>query len=84
MAEEKKKAKKPTPVKRQQQDEKKSLRNQVLKSKIHTARKAHAKAEGEEKSATYKKLSSIVDKAVKTNVYTPNKAARIKSRAAKA
>lgn len=77
----KKKPKLPTALKRRKQDEKKALRNKVVKSKIHTARVKFDKETAEDNKKTLlKTLFSLIDKAVKKGVYKRNKADRLKSR----
>lgn len=62
-----------------------TLRNRTVRSRIKTLSKAASKAEGAESIKTSGAvLASAVDKAVKVGVIHANKAARIKSRVAKA
>ncbi|MBO5782144.1 MAG: 30S ribosomal protein S20 [Opitutales bacterium] len=62
-----------------------TLRNRTVRSRIKTLSKAAEKAEGAEAiKASGAVLASAVDKAVKKGVVHANKAARIKSRVAKA
>ncbi len=79
--EKKKKVKFPTALKRRKQDEKKSMCNKIVKSKIHTARvKFEEEKESENKKTLLKTLFSLIDKAAKRGVFKRNKADRIKSR----
>lgn len=85
MAEEKAKKKKPTALKRDIQNNKKQLRNKAHKSKIKTAMRSFATAiETKEKQEhLQEKINvaySLIDKAVKKNIFQKNKAARVKSR----
>ena len=62
-----------------------TAQNRTVRSRIKTLSKAAAKAEGAENiKASGARLASAVDKAAKIGVVHANKAARIKSRAAKA
>ena len=79
----KKKPKLATALKRRKQDAKKYFRNRVMKSRIHTARVAFGKAEGDEKTKTLNLLNGLIDKAAKKGIYHQNKASRLKSRLAR-
>ena len=83
MAEDQKK-KLPTAQKRMIQNEKRRLVNQAFKSRIRSAvRKFEEALQGADKVVMQENLNSvysIVDKAVKRNIYKLNKAKRIKSR----
>ncbi len=80
---EKKAVKKPTPLKRHQQDIKKNLTNRAWKSRIHTARAAFAEAKDEETKKTMLcSLYSLLDKAGKNGIFKKNKVSRLKSRLA--
>jgi len=72
-------------LKRERQNLVKRARNRILKSKVHTARKVLDKAlslkDRDEVEKVFRTLMSVVDKAVKKNVFHRNKGARIKSRA---
>jgi Ribosomal protein S20. len=62
-----------------------TARNRTERSRIKTLSKAVAKADDAESIKTSgAKLASALDKAVKRNVVHPNKAARAKSKIAKA
>lgn len=74
------KKKRPTALKRKLQDKKKCLQNRVLKSKIHTARRAFVNLEGEAKEGGLNLLYSLIDKAVKKGIFKSNKGSRLKSR----
>lgn len=78
---EKKRVKRPTAAKRLIQDNKKRLRNRILKSQIRTSIRSFINAENDgEKEERIKLVYSLVDKAVKKGVYKKNKGARVKSR----
>jgi len=78
---EKKKKKRPTAEKRGIQNEKKQLRNQMMKSKIKTAvRQFGTKKEPAQLSAVF----SLLDKALKIGLYKKNKVNRLKSKFASA
>jgi small subunit ribosomal protein S20 len=85
MAEEKKKKKKPTALKRIIQSEKRKQINAQHKSKIKTAIKNFSISleKKESKDILLKKLNliySLIDKAVKKKIYKKNKANRFKSK----
>lgn len=75
-------------LKRARQTVVRTERNRAVQSRIKTLRKkAHQAIEQGDKEtaeATSRELSSAVDKAAKTNLFHPNKAANIKSKTAKA
>lgn len=75
-------------LKRARQTVVRTDRNRAVKSRIKTLRKktqeAIANGDKETAVAVGTKLASAVDKAAKTNLYHPNKAANIKSKTAKA
>lgn len=78
---EKKRVKRPTAAKRLIQDNKKRLRNRILKSKIRTSIRSFLESQNdEEKQDRIKSVYSLVDKAVKKGIYKKNKGARVKSR----
>lgn len=78
---EKKRVKRPTAAKRLIQDNKKRLRNRILKSQIRTSIRSFINAENDgEKQECIKLVYSLVDKAVKKGIYKKNKGARVKSR----
>ncbi len=84
-AEEKKQKKKlPTAQKRILQDQKKQLVNRMFKSRIRTAMRSFEESLKEKNAENLTKdlnsVYSLVDKAVKKNIYKVNKAKRIKSR----
>ena len=85
-AEETKKIKKPTTIKRQMQSEKKRLRNKADRTRV----KSHVKIflsdvsskKLENAATSLQEIYSLVDKAVKKGVYKKNKASRVKARMA--
>ena len=86
MAQEKKveKKKRPTALKRDLQSEKSRVRNKQFKARVNTAvrafeRSLSAKDETSTKD-TLNTVFSLMDKGVKTGVFKPNKASRVKSR----
>ena len=87
MAEEKKKEKRPTALKRDIRNEKRRVINKSFKSNVRTTLNNFQKAlqSGEKEGVTLKlqALYSAVDKGVQRGVYTKNKAARMKARAMK-
>lgn len=88
MAEEKKKQKKPTAVKRILQNAKKNSTNSILKSRIRTSINNFESSieKKEEKDIKAKKLNlvfSLIDKACKKNIFKKNKANRMKSQFAR-
>lgn len=72
-------------LKRERQNVVRRARNRVLKSKVHTARKKLEEAislkKREEVEEFFRIFMSVVDKAVKKNIFHRNKGARLKSRA---
>lgn len=88
MAEEKKNAKpkKPTAKKRELQNAKRRLLNRSFKSKIHTATRTYEKTVKEKDLEAAQKnlclLYSLLDRAVKKNIFKLNKARRLKSKLA--
>lgn len=81
-----KKAKRPTALKRDLQNEKRRLNNRVYKSRVRTAIRAFQEslAKGDQ-AATTEKLNeaySILDKCAKKGVFKVNKVSRTKSRLA--
>lgn len=78
------KTKRPTPLKRDLQDEKKRLNNKMFKAEVKTAVKnlesALAASEKVKVSENLSHIYSLMDKGVKTGVYKQNKANRTKSR----
>ena len=80
---EKKRAKRPTALKRNMQNARRHQRNRAFKSTVRTTMNAYGKALNETPEAAaqvYKQLQSLMDKGVKKGIYQMNKAARIKSR----
>lgn len=75
-------------IKRNRQTVKRTERNRAEKSRIKTVRKKALAAieSGNKENAAHaaSALASVVDKAAKRNLIHPNKAANIKSKAAKA
>lgn len=83
-AKEIKKVKRPTPQKRDLQNEKKRLRNKAYKATIRTAVREFEEAlEKKDSAATKKSLNnvfSVMDKGVKKGIFKLNKASRTKAR----
>lgn len=89
MAEEKKdkkKVKRPTPLKRDLQNEKRRLINRNFKSQVRTAIRELENGLSKKDNAQNKKnlseIYSLMDKGVKKGVFTANKANRTKARLA--
>lgn len=78
------KAKKPSPLKRDEQSVKRNMRNRSFKSKVTTAVRAFEETITKKDSSSAKtKLNdvySLMDKGVKKGIYKANKASRVKSR----
>lgn len=71
--------------KRIRQNEKRNLKNRAMKSQVKTvSKKIKTSKEIKEKEANLSKAYSLIDKSAKKNVYHKNKAARLKSKMAKA
>jgi small subunit ribosomal protein S20 len=83
---EEKKAKRPTALKRDLQNEKRRMNNRVYKSRVRTAIRAFQESVTKgDQSATTEKLNevySILDKCAKKGVFKVNKVSRTKSRLA--
>lgn len=83
-AEKTKKVKQPTAIKRDIQNKKKYLRNKMAMSRLRTElKKFHKLAVSQDKEQLKEnlpKIYSLVDKGIKKNIITKNKASRIKSR----
>jgi small subunit ribosomal protein S20 len=83
----KKKTKTPTAEKRMIQNKKTQTRNRAAKSKIKTVSKKFAESlvtkDRINAAENLKSVYSLVDKAVKSKIYTANKAKRLKSHFAK-
>ena len=80
MAEEKKaekKTRRPTPLKRELQNQRKRLANRSFRASVSTAVRSLKDAPSKEKLDL---IYSLVDKAVKRGIFKPNKASRLKSR----
>ena len=80
MADEKKdekKTKRPTPLKRELQNQRKRLANRSFRASVSTAVRSLQDTPSKEKLDL---IYSLVDKAVKRGIFKPNKASRIKSR----
>ncbi len=73
------KVKKPTPLKRDLQNEKRRLLNKAFRSKVSTVIKALTSA-GADFAPKLNAVYSMMDKGVKKGVFTKNKANRFKSR----
>jgi small subunit ribosomal protein S20 len=80
------KVKRPTPLKRDIQNEKRRLRNKAFKSSVRTAMRHFDEALPKGDKALVKQhldaVYSLMDKGVKSGVYKLNKASRTKSRLA--
>jgi small subunit ribosomal protein S20 len=79
------KQRRPSALKRDMQNEKRSLRNRSYRAKVNTAIRSFQKglSEKEAKESLKSKLDlifSLMDKGVKVGVYKPQKASRTKSR----
>lgn len=83
-AEEVKKVKRPTALKRDIQNEKRRLRNKAFKSQVRTAIRQFeeilSKGEPEAVKEKLNTVYSLMDKGVKKGVFKINKASRTKSR----
>lgn len=81
-----KKTKRPTPLKRDEQNEKRRLSNKIYKSQVRTAiRTFQDSLTGSDPEATKTHLSnvySLLDKCVKKGIFKLNKASRTKARLA--
>lgn len=84
MAEEKKKTKRPTALKRDIRNNKRRLINKSFKSQVRTSMRTFEeslKSKDKEKiQLALNSVYSMVDKGVKRGIYKRNKAARIKAR----
>lgn len=84
--EKKAKARRPTPLKRDMQNEKRRLQNKAFKSSVRTAiRKFDESLPKADEAAIKENLNavySLMDKGVKRSVFTLNKASRTKARLA--
>lgn len=82
----KEKVKRPTPLKRDIQNEKRRLRNKAFKSSVRTAIRQFEENLPKGEEAVIKEhldnVYSMMDKGVKRGVYKLNKASRTKSRLA--
>lgn len=80
------KVKRPTPLKRDIQNEKRRLRNKAFKSSVRTAMRAFEESLPKGEEAVIKEhldnVYSMMDKGVKRGIYKLNKASRTKSRLA--
>ena len=88
MADEKKgPSKRPTPLKRDMQSEKRHMQNRAYKAEVSTAVRRLKSLIGEGKAEEAKlqlsEVYSLMDKGVKKGVFKANKAARTKSRIVK-
>lgn len=79
-----KKVKRLTPLKRQDQNEKRRVQNKALRSRLRTTVKAFLDClktgTKEQQMACYSEVSSLVDKGVNKGVFKQNKASRVKAR----
>lgn len=82
----KKKEKRPSPLKRDIQSEKRRLKNRAFKSSVRTAirhfEETLSKGEAAAVNESLGKIYSLMDKGVKVGVYKLNKASRTKARLA--
>ena len=81
--EDKKKVKRPTAKKRDMQHEKRRVQNKSFRARVLTAVRSLETSIAQKESALDDKLGavySLMDKGVKTGVYTLNKASRVKAR----
>lgn len=82
----KKKAKRPTALKRDLQNEKRRLHNKTYKSRVRTAIRQFedtlSQGDSQTKQEKLNEVYSLLDKCVKTGIYKINKASRTKSRLA--
>jgi small subunit ribosomal protein S20 len=80
------KAKRPTPLKRDLQNEKRRIRNKAFKSSVRTSVRRFDEAVAKGDAVLVKQeldfVYSIMDKSVQRGVYKLNKASRTKSRLA--
>ncbi len=85
-ADKNKKVKRPTPLKRDEQNEKRNERNRIMKSRVHTAVRGYEEAleKGDAASAKEKLNTaySILDKAAQKGVLKTNTSSRTKARLA--
>ncbi len=83
-ADEEKKVKRPTPLKRDDQSKRRNLRNRVYKSKVKTAVRHYDEALQAGDTAVLKErlneVYSLMDKGVKKGILKANAASRSKSR----
>ncbi len=83
-----KKERKPSALKRDQQAERRRIKNKQFRASVRTAVRALEAAVKEKQAESVKErlntIFSLMDKGVKTGVFTKNKANRTKSRLAKA
>ncbi|MDR3624134.1 MAG: 30S ribosomal protein S20 [Chlamydiales bacterium] len=81
-----KKPRRPTPLKRDDQAEKRRLINKSFKSRVRTAIKTFdetlSKADAATKKANLNEIYSLMDQGVKKGIYKINTASRTKSRVA--
>jgi len=80
------KVKRPTPLKRDDQAEKRRLRNKSFKSSVRTAIRDFdetlSKGDDSKTTKALNEVNSLMDKGVQRGVYKLNKASRTKSRLA--
>ena len=80
------KVKRPTPLKRDLQNEKSRLRNKTFRSQVRTAvrhfEETLTKGDAAQVKESLSTVYSLMDKGVKKGTYKPNKASRIKGRLA--
>lgn len=84
----KKKVKRPTPLKRDEQNAKRNLRNRIVKTQIHSAVRAYKETLGtgdaEQTKAKLNEAYSVLDKAAQKGVLKKNTTSRTKARLAAA
>jgi small subunit ribosomal protein S20 len=82
--EKKAKEKRPTPIKRDLQNEKRRLRNRAFKSNVRTTirhfEESLSKGDAEASKRLLSEVYSVMDKGVKLGVFKLNKASRTKAR----
>jgi small subunit ribosomal protein S20 len=83
-AEKDKKVKRPTPLKRDIQSEKRNQRNREMKSRVRTAIRNYEDALGgtdtKQRQTKLSELHSVLDKAAQKGILKKNKVSRTKSR----
>lgn len=84
--EETKKVKRPTSLKREEQNTRKKLQNRAFRSRVRTTAKGFLESlksgDAKQRMSLFSELASMVDKGVNRHIFTRNKASRIKARMA--